>query len=71
MNEPYLRGEGTRLITYARPSRLSRYGPRLAHAHPGAGPVLKTEVSWRTVSGIYLNTPWGQAWLYFRNWRMS
>ena len=66
-----MRGEGTPLITYSRRSRLQRLGPHWAYAHPGNRLVRKDEVGWHTLSGIYVNTPWGQAWLYVRNWRTS
>lgn len=36
------------------------------HAHKGGVPVLKTESSWRTVNGVYLNTKWGWVCVLFR-----
>lgn len=36
------------------------------HAHKGGAPVLKTEASWRTVNGVYVNTKWGWLRVLFR-----
>lgn len=36
------------------------------HAHKGGAPVLKTESSWRTINGLFVNTRWGYAYVLFR-----
>lgn len=36
------------------------------HAHKGGAPVLRTESSWRTINGVYLNTRWGWLRVLFR-----
>jgi len=38
----------------------------LMHAHKDGSPVLIGDSSWRTVNGIYMNTPWGHGWILFR-----
>lgn len=36
------------------------------HASKNGGPVLIGESSWHTVSGVYVNTPWGFGLVQFR-----
>jgi hypothetical protein len=36
------------------------------HAHKDGAPVLKTESSWHTINGVYLNTRWGWVSVLFR-----
>lgn len=38
------------------------------YAEKGGGPVLKEEVKWHKISGVYFNTPWGYGYLMFRRW---
>lgn len=38
----------------------------IVHAHKDGGPVLRDESSWRTISGIMVNTRWGYAIIQFR-----
>lgn len=40
------------------------FGPIYAEKNGRA--VLKTEVSWKKLSGIVLNTKWGCVWFQFR-----
>lgn len=55
-----------KVITSGRPILGARYGLHWAHAAPGGGPVLRNEASWRTISGLLVNTPRGAVWLFFR-----
>jgi hypothetical protein len=32
--------------------------------------VLRWETSWRKISGIWINTPWGCCWLSFRRTKL-
>lgn len=49
--------------------RLRIYRPiQLFHAGPGGDLVLKGEASWRTVSGLLVNTRFGHVWFMFRRW---
>ncbi len=43
-----------------------RLGIGLAHANRDGGPVLRDQVSWRTIAGIWINTPWGCVWVKSR-----
>lgn len=36
------------------------------HAHKGGAPVLRTESSWCTINGFYVNTKWGWLRVLFR-----
>lgn len=36
------------------------------HALKGGAPVLKTEASWRTINGVFINTRWGYISFCFR-----
>ncbi len=36
------------------------------YAEQDGGLVLKTEVTWKKISGIVINTKWGCLWLKFR-----
>lgn len=47
----------------------SRLGLMLVYGKDGRNLILKTDVSWRAISGVVVNTPRGALWLYFRNWR--
>jgi len=51
-----------------RPIRGARYGLHWAHGKRGSSVMLRDEVSWRSISGVLVNTPRGAAWIYFRNW---
>lgn len=48
-----------------------RYGLMWAHGKDGCTTVRKVDVSWRTISGVAVNTPWGAVWIYVRNWRQT
>jgi hypothetical protein len=43
-----------------------RYGIGWSHGRPDGGAVLKTEVSWRNINGVWINWPTGSVWLLFR-----
>lgn len=58
--------KGVEIVPRGRRTRLLPLGPGLAHARADGGPVLRSEVGWRTVAGIYLNTPWGCVWVMTR-----
>ena len=62
---------GTPLVTTKRPLISCGFGLHWAHAAPDGGPTLKTESSWRTVSGVIANTPRGAVFVYFRRWRIN
>lgn len=62
-------GYGTPVVTTTRPLLGGRYGLHWLHARPGGGPCLRDQTSWRTISGIIVNTAWGSAFLHFRRWR--
>jgi hypothetical protein len=51
-----------------RPILGQPYGVMWAHGKDGSDIILKTDVSWRTISGVVINTPWGAVWIYVRNW---
>lgn len=51
-----------------RPILSVPYGVGIAHGKDGRSTIRKTDVSWRTISGVVINTKWGATWLYFRNW---
>lgn len=36
------------------------------HAHKDGAPVLRSESSWRTINGVYVNTKWGWLRVLFR-----
>lgn len=38
----------------------------VVYAEKNGGLVLKTETSWKKISGFVLNTPKGCLWFYFR-----
>lgn len=61
-------GYGTPLVLTTRPLIGVRYGVHLGHAPKGGGVMLKTEVSWRSVSGLVINTSRGAVFLYIRRW---
>lgn len=63
-----MKGYGTPIVTADRPMLGVRYGIGLSHGRRGGGPVLRTEASWRTVNGLWINTPRGACWLLFRRW---
>lgn len=46
-----------------------RWIPVWSHAGPGGVLLLKSEVSWRNINGIAINTLWFAAWLRFRRFR--
>lgn len=49
---------------------MIRLGTGLIYAEKGGGPCLKTEVSWKKISGFWINTTKGCVWIYFRRyWR--
>jgi len=54
------------IVPRGRPMRTLRRGVGLAHARRDGGPVLRTEASWRTVAGIWINTRWGCLWVTSR-----
>lgn len=37
-------------------------------AEKNGGLVLKTEKTWKKISGIFINTNRGCYWIYFRRW---
>jgi hypothetical protein len=41
-------------------------GPHLIYCEKGGGLVLRSETSWRKISGVVINTAWGCYWLQFR-----
>lgn len=51
-----------------RPILGRRYGVMWVHGKNGCDVILKADVSWKTISGIVINTSKGALWLYFRNW---
>lgn len=63
-----LHGYNQPVVWSDRPILGTRYGIGWAHAAPGGGPALRTETSRKTISGIWINTPRGAVWLYFRRW---
>lgn len=66
-----LYGWGKPVQFFPKPSRLSPYGVRVAYALPGNGAVPRDECNWRTASGVFINAPWGQMFLFLRNWRVG
>lgn len=66
-----LYGWGRPVQFFPKAGRFAPYGIRLAYALPGAGAVPRLECNWRTASGMYVNTPWGQLFIFFRNWRVG
>lgn len=49
-----------------RPYIMMRRGIVPLYAGPGGQLLLKWDVSWRSLSGIAINTRWGCWWIYFR-----
>lgn len=43
-----------------------RLGPGWIYAERDGGPCLRDQTSWRKISGIWINTPRGCAWIQFR-----
>lgn len=64
-----LTGYDRPIYVHHRPILGGTYGLHWAHAGPGGLPCLRVEVSWRTISGVLLNTPWFAVWVYFRRWK--
>jgi hypothetical protein len=60
-----------RVIEYAtrKPSIMLRRGVGIFYSEPNGGMVLKHEVHWTKISGIWVNTRWGSVWLRFRRFR--
>ena len=59
---------GNAVITYRRKS-LTWPLFTITHSTPDGGPVLRDQSSWRTVSGLCVNTRWGHVLFQFRGFR--
>jgi hypothetical protein len=46
--------------------RFLRLGPGWIYAERNGRAVLRDETSWRKISGLWVNTPWGCYWFMFR-----
>jgi hypothetical protein len=53
-------------IFHKRSMLCAPYGVGWSYAEANGGCVLKTEVSWRKINGVCINTPWWACWLLFR-----
>ncbi len=54
------------IIPRGRPCRTLPLGIGFTHATRDGGPVLRGQSSWRTVTGIWINTRWGCLWVTTR-----
>ncbi len=54
------------LVIFPGRYRLTRLGIGIVHAEKGKTVCLRQNVSWRTVSGLWLNTPWFIAFAKYR-----
>jgi hypothetical protein len=45
---------------------MIRLGVGPIYAERGGGPCLKTETTWRKLSGFWINTKWGCVWVMLR-----
>lgn len=53
-------------IYYPRRMLCARYGVGWSYAEKDGAPVLRWEISWRKINGIWINTPRWACWLLFR-----
>jgi hypothetical protein len=59
------------VLPKGKPYIMLRLGVGPIYAEKGGGLVLKTDVSWKKLSGLWINTPKGCVWIYLRRYHYS
>jgi hypothetical protein len=55
-----------KIVPKGKPYLMLRLGIGPIYAEKNGGLVLKTEVYWKKISGVWINTKWGCVWIKFR-----